>query len=298
MNEIITISEYRSPGEKPETIKVTLKDKEATGTFETGSFLDDDHKDRHHICISSAAGCQLQCTHCATTYAETPFERKLSPEEIIFQVSKAIRLRTDSNPKETHLGFMGNGDFMGNFEHAHRALSIIIENIRQGSMDIAEIGISTIGINEQKIPQLIELVQNSEIPVFLQYSAIHPDPDIRKRIIPLGNMKSTLPYLDEYAKKTGIPVRYNYPMIEGFNDTPETMDAIYHFINESPNQRTPKLSSFNPFPGVPYIPSQKDTIKGNEQYLRNKGLENVHTFIADPKAGCGLLRNQVITQKS
>jgi len=278
--------------------KVVFKDVEREGLFETGTFLKED-KSRHDICVSSMAGCNMGCKMCAIPYSEKPFERRLDAGELVEQVRFAINARAaDINGEVVNsVGFMGNGEPFGNFDSMMQAISELDE-----SDDLIDhVSISTMGINLQLLTRLADAQRGLRLPLNLQYSLITLLSDLRKRLIPLTTpLADAITALDSYSEKVGSPVKYNIPLIKGINNREDDLRGLLQFAKEKPQARRMKLSTFNPFPGVPYKPVSDEGVDRAAELLRSEGL-NIQVFKGDRDddvfASCGQLRNHIHCEK-
>ena len=113
---------YKSP---EGTIKYLVK-------LESGSMIEMvriPEKKRMTLCISSQAGCALQCTFCAT--GAQGFETNLTPDEIIGQLWLA-NFYQDDEPPITNVVFMGMGEPLLNFEPVIESAKIMKEQLAYG----------------------------------------------------------------------------------------------------------------------------------------------------------------------
>ncbi|MEO7521715.1 MAG: radical SAM protein, partial [Gemmatimonas sp.] len=106
--------------------------------IETVSIPDDD---RVTLCISSQAGCALQCAFCAT--GAMGFQRNLSPSEIAGQV-RELRMLTPPL-LATNIVFMGMGEPMMNWKAVAATLSLL-NDPRAIGIGARHITISTVGV--------------------------------------------------------------------------------------------------------------------------------------------------------
>ncbi len=154
--------------------------------------------------------------------------------------------------------------------------------------------VSTTGVR----PAGIELLADTEFGRSgigkIQYSLMSMNPSRRAALIPVGgSLENCGPRLDEYARKTGQPIKYNIPLIDGMNDSDEEAHEFARFIGAKPELRRAKISTFNPFPGVNMAPTPPDRVARFVDILRAEGVD-VKMFFGDvdPQifASCGQLR--------
>jgi 23S rRNA (adenine2503-C2)-methyltransferase len=172
--------------------------------------------ERNTICISSQAGCAMNCAFCAT--GQMGFIRNLSVGEIVGQVLFFAEKLKLEEKKLTNIVIMGMGEPFHNYDHVMKAIDII--NDSDGfQFGERRITISTVGI----IP-MIEKFTKAKRQINLAVSLHAPTSKIRDQIIP-SNKKYPLEQLIEtcktYTEKTGRRITFEYALIHGFNDSPE-----------------------------------------------------------------------------
>ena len=162
------------------------------------------------LCISSQAGCALQCAFCAT--GAMGFQRNLSPSEIAGQV-RELRL-LDPPLVATNIVFMGMGEPLMNWKAVDPTLSLL-NDARALGIGSRHITISTVGV----LPGIIALSERPE--QFRLAISIHaPSDELRKTLMPV-NTKYPLRDVIEAAKSFDRRVTFEYVMLGGVNDQPE-----------------------------------------------------------------------------
>src|ERR1051325_1530404 len=132
--------------------------------------------DRITLCISSQAGCALQCAFCAT--GAMGFSRNLDPYEIACQV-REMRL-LDPPIRVTNIVFMGMGEPLMNWTSVDAALSILNDPNGLG-IGARHITISTVGV----LPGIVALGARPE--QFRLAISIHaPSDDLRRELMPIN----------------------------------------------------------------------------------------------------------------
>lgn len=170
-------------------------------------------------CVSSQAGCPLNCAFCAT--GKRGFIRNLNEKEIVEQV---LTIQRDTGLKVTNIVFMGQGEPLLNLDNVLKALDIFNKDFQIGARRIT---ISTSGI----IPQIERLAQ-LELQSTLALSLHAPTSELREQIMPiekkypLAELKKAL---KNYTQKTGRRITIEYVLIKGLNDSLEVakQTAIY-----------------------------------------------------------------------
>lgn len=166
--------------------------------------------DRMTLCISSQAGCALQCAFCAT--GRMGFQRNLESWEIAGQV-REMRL-VDEPIRVTNVVFMGMGEPLMNWRSVDQALTIL--NAPGGlGLGARHITISTVGV----LPGIVALGQRPE--QFRLAISIHaPSDELRRSLMPI-NIKYPLADVIEAAKTFDRRVTFEYVMLRDVNDAPE-----------------------------------------------------------------------------
>ena len=243
------------------TIKYLVK-------LESGSMIEMvriPEKKRMTLCISSQAGCALQCTFCAT--GAQGFETNLTPDEIIGQLWLANFYQEDE-PPITNVVFMGMGEPLLNFEPVIESAKIMKEQLAYG-LSRKRITISTSGIT----PQIDKLCD--EIDVSLAISLHAPTNELRDEIVPINKkypisnlMNSCDNYLKSYDGKRSITIEYI--LIDGINDSEELARKLAKLLSNISCKIN--LIPFNPFEGSSYRRSKRKTIENFKKILMDKGF--------------------------
>lgn len=110
---------------------------------------------RNTVCLSSQAGCALNCDFCAT--GKAGLRRNLKYGEILEQLLFFARILKQSNEKISSVVFMGMGEPMLNYEEVMKAIDVI--NSKDGfNVGARHISISTVGI----IPGILKLAEEKK----------------------------------------------------------------------------------------------------------------------------------------
>ncbi|MCC6375837.1 MAG: 23S rRNA (adenine(2503)-C(2))-methyltransferase RlmN [Microbacteriaceae bacterium] len=177
------------------------------------------------LCVSSQAGCGMNCPFCAT--GQAGLTRNMSAAEIVAQVVRANCMIMDGelgDPK--HLGheaervsnivFMGMGEPLANYNRVIQAIRVLTDKKHGIGMSARGITVSTVGL----VPAIKKLSEES-IPVTFALSLHAPDDELRDRLIPVNSRWKVDEALDaakEYFDKTGRRVSIEYALIKDMND--------------------------------------------------------------------------------
>ena len=222
-------------------------------------------KKRMTLCISSQAGCALQCTFCAT--GAQGFEKNLTADEIIGQVWLA-----NFHEKEEHLitnvVFMGMGEPLLNFKPVIESAKIMKDQMAYG-LSRKRITISTSGIT----PQIDKLSESIDVSLAISLHA--PINKLRDEIVPINKkypiselIKSCKNYLAYYEGKRSITIEY--VLIDGVNDSPDLARKLTKLLSDISCKIN--LIPFNPFDGSNYKRSTNKTINEFKKILMDKGF--------------------------
>ena len=162
------------------------------------------------VCISSQAGCALQCAFCATW--AMGFVRNLSPWEIAGQVRELLLLDPPLRP--TNVVFMGMGEPLMNWRHVDVALTLLNDPAAMG-IGARHITVSTVGI----LPGIEALAARPE--QFRLAISVHAPLDaLRRQLMPI-NTKYPLADVIAAARVFARRVTFEYVLLGAVNDTPD-----------------------------------------------------------------------------
>ena len=247
---------------------------------------------RGTLCISSQVGCALNCTFCST--GAQGFNRNLSTGEIIGQVWQAARtLGHERNGvrRITNVVFMGMGEPLANFDAVAPALSLLRADLGFG-LAAKRVTVSTAGL----VPGIDRL--RDTIDVALAVSLHAPEDVMREKLVPLNRkypiaelMAACQRYVADKHKRT---VTFEYTLIDGVNDQPETARKLVKLLRRVPSKLN--LIPFNPFPGTAFRCSKPERISAFQQIVMDGGLIATvrKTRGDDIDAACGQLAGKVV----
>jgi len=161
-------------------------------------------------CISSQAGCALQCAFCAT--GAMGFARNLAAWEIAGQVRELMLLDPPLRP--TNVVFMGMGEPLMNWRNVDIALSLLNDPAAIG-IGARHITVSTVGV----LPGIEALAARPE-QFRLAISVHAPLDELRQKLMPI-NTKFPLADVIAAARTFVRRVTFEYVLLGGVNDTPD-----------------------------------------------------------------------------
>lgn len=237
--------------------------------------------DRVTLCISSQAGCALQCAFCAT--GAMGFQRNLTASEIAGQV-RELRMLTPPL-LATNIVFMGMGEPMMNWRGVDPTLSLL-NDARALGIGARHITISTVGV----LPGIIALSERPE--QFRLAISIHaPTDELRRTLMPV-NTKYPLAEVIDAAKKFDRRVTFEYVMLGGVNDAPEHAAQLAALARDC--RAFVNLIPLHPGGTMGFTPSSNNVINAFARGLRGRGIEAAirRSRGLDIAAACGQLRTE------
>ena len=240
---------------------------------------------RTTICISTQAGCAMQCIFCATGLQG--LKRNLSTSEILEQVLYFSKMR-----KITNVVFMGMGEPLANYENTIRSIKWLIDengfNLRQRGITI-----STVGLVDK-----IERLAQEKLQIGLTISLHAPNNELRKVLVPT-NLKTTIDELIDAGKKyqeiTRRRVTFAYALMEGINDHEEhATELASKLVNTATHVN---LVPYNPINTEKLRRPSMNRINRFAKILNEKGVNTTirHERGTEIAAACGQLNTSNLT---
>ncbi len=231
------------------------------------------------LCISSQAGCALQCAFCAT--GAMGFTRNLQMFEIAGQVREMQLL---SPPKEvTNIVFMGMGEPLMNWKAVDPTLTVLNSPAGLG-IGARHITVSTVGV----LPGIVALGERPE--QFRLAISIHaPNDELRQSLMPI-NTKYPLASVIDAAKVFDRRVTFEYVMLGGINDGAEQAIELADLAKEC--RAFVNLIPLHPGGAGDFTASSPQQIHWFARRLRAQGVEVAirKSRGMDIAAACGQLR--------
>jgi 23S rRNA (adenine2503-C2)-methyltransferase len=256
------------------------------------------HEDlRRTVCVSTEAGCQINCSFCATGHLG--FKRGLTSFEIFEQVLAFARELKIKNEKVTNVVFMGMGEPFLNYINVKEA--ILLLNDKEGfNLGQRHISVSTSGI----IPGIKSFTEeNWQINLAISLHA--PNNVLRSELMPINNtypIEELMAALDTYVLKTNRRLMIEYLLLGGINDDAKEAEALADLIHSYKN--ISRLSLVNL---IIYNPTKDNyghwdkfkapsslTLKKFEEILTKKGINWTRrvSFGSEIAGACGQLAGQ------
>lgn len=241
-----------------------------------------DH-DRATLCVSSQAGCKMNCYFCAT--GRMGFKGNLTAAEIMNQILSIPEPGdTNLNPL-SNIVFMGMGEPLDNWPEVKRAIEILTAPWGL-AWSPKRITVSTVG----KLPQVKNLLDETDVHVAI---SVHtPFMEEREQLMPAQKafpLKDVLNILRGYDFSKQRRLSIEYIMWMGVNDDmahARQLEKLLQGLDCRVN-----LIRFHSIPGVNLKPCSEERMIMFRNYLNSKGIiATIRTSRGeDIMAACGML---------
>lgn len=249
------------------------------------------YTDRTTVCISSQAGCGMNCPFCAT--GQAGLTRNLTAGEITEQIVAAASSCAESElpggpTRLSNIVFMGMGEPMANYNAVMRTLRNITDPAPHGlGISARSVTVSTVGLVNG-----IEKLMNESLPVTLAVSLHCPDDDLRDTLVPINSrwkIKEVLQAADAYAERTGRRYSIEYALIRDINDQTWRADLLGRLLKN--RNAHVNLIPLNPTPGSKWTASRPED---EAEFVRILESYGVPTTVRDTRGreiegACGQL---------
>ncbi|MFN3708008.1 23S rRNA (adenine(2503)-C(2))-methyltransferase RlmN [Microcella sp.] len=252
------------------------------------------------LCVSSQAGCGMNCPFCAT--GQAGLTRNMSAAEIVDQVVAANRAlargelggrkKGDETPdRVSNIVFMGMGEPLANYARLMTAVRTMVAPQPNGlGMSARNITVSTVGL----VPAIRKLA-DEKIPVTFALSLHAPDDQLRDELIPVNSRWKVDEALDaarEYFDKTGRRVSIEYALIKDMNDHAWRADLLAEkLLKRGRGWVHVNPIPLNPTPGSIWTASERSV---QNEFVRRLNDAGIPTTLRDTRGkeidgACGQL---------
>jgi 23S rRNA (adenine2503-C2)-methyltransferase len=239
---------------------------------------------RQTICISTQAGCAVDCQFCLT--AQLGLIRNLTAGEILAQVLIPLEKNKEYLAPQTNIVLMGQGEPLLNFDNVMAAVRIILDPEAM-AVSPKHVTLSTSGI----IPGIEKLAEEPVRPK-LAISLNASSDKQRDALMPI-NKKYSLGALINACKK--YPLRnwehltFEYVLLGGANDSPDDARRVARLLAPLKSVKV-NLIPWNPGE-LPYHEPSNESVESFRRILTEK---NIPAFVRysrgrDVMAACGQL---------
>ncbi len=230
------------------------------------------YPERVTMCISSQAGCGMNCPFCAT--GQAGLTRNLSTAEIVEQVLAGARSlargEVAGGPgRVSNVVFMGMGEPLANYRAVVGAVRRLTEPAPAGlGIGARGITVSTVGL----VPRILDLAGEG-LPVTLAVSLHAPDDELRDTLVPVNTRWKVSEVLDAawaYGEATHRRVSIEYALIKDINDQRWRAELLAdllvgHLVHVN-------LIPLNPTPGSKWTASRPEDEAEFVRTLERRGV--------------------------
>lgn len=254
-----------------------------------------EYSGRTTLCLSSQAGCGMNCPFCAT--GQAGLTRNLSTAEVVEQVVAAQRSLAERHgtgpdaPRVSNVVFMGMGEALANYKAALAAVRRMVDPAPEGlGLSARGITMSTVGL----VPAVEKLAAEG-IPMTLALSLHAPDDELRDELVPINTRWKVGQALDAaraYFDATGRRVSIEYALIRDVNDHAWRADKLGTELNRRGRGWVHvNPIPLNPTPGSRWTASDPKVERTFVERLRAHGIPTTvrDTRGRDIDGACGQL---------
>src|SRR5216683_194944 len=239
---------------------------------------------RQTICISTQAGCAVDCHFCLT--AQLGLIRNLTAGEILAQALLPLEEQKAQLAAQTNVVLMGQGEPLLNFEPVMAAVRILLDPEGLG-ISPKHVTLSTSGI----VPGIERLAQEKVRPK-LAISLNASNDEQRDALMPINKkyqLSALMNACREYPLRSWEHLTFEYVMLGGVNDAAEDARRVVRLLAPLKSVKV-NLIPWNPGE-LPYRESSAERIEEFRRILVDRG---VPTFVRysrgrDVMAACGQL---------
>ena len=281
--------------QRPEIVKIlTSQDgtKKALLRLEDGLFIESvliPGKSHWTICLSTQAGCAMDCKFCLT--ASQGFKRNLLPSEITGQLL-ALKHETPAGIDIKNIVMMGMGEPLANYENTLKTINILTCDFGLGISN-RKITVSTCGL----APRIVQL--GKDICINLAVSLNAPNDEIRNKLMPI-NKKYPLEVLLDACRQYPMPGRrlltFEYILIDGVNSSVQDARKLAALLKGLRCKLN--LIVFNEYPGGAFKSPRPEEVAVFQQVLLDRHYTTMvrKSKGSDILAACGQLSGAENTQ--
>ncbi|MEY3971679.1 MAG: rRNA ((2503)-C(2))-methyltransferase RlmN [Actinomycetota bacterium] len=236
------------------------------------------YPNRITLCISSQAGCGMNCPFCAT--GQAGLTRNLSAAEIVDQIVRAnaaiqageLGANKHSEERVNNIVFMGMGEPLANYNPVMQAIRTMLEPQPNGlGMSARNITVSTVGL----VPAIQKLA-DEDLPITFALSLHAPDDELRDELVPVNTRWKVDEALDAakaYFDKTGRRVSIEYALIKDMNDHNWRAELMAKKLNaRGKGWVHVNPIPLNPTPGSVWTASTPEQTNSFLKILENNGI--------------------------
>ena len=233
---------------------------------------------RDGLCISTQIGCAVGCTFCMT--GRDGLLRQVSSGEMVAQVVLGRRRRAVKR-----VVFMGMGEPSHNIDNVLEAIDLLGT---AGAIGHKNLVFSTVGDY-----RVFERLPLQRVVPALAISLHTTRAALRAELLPKAPAIDPAELVDlaeQYARRTGYPIQYQWTLIDGINDSEAEMDGIVRLLTGK--YAIMNLIPYNATAALSYRRPPLERVTALAHYLHARGIRTTVRNSAgqDVDGGCGQLR--------
>lgn len=233
---------------------------------------------REGLCVSTQVGCAVGCVFCMT--GRTGLIRQLGSAEIVAQVVLGRQRRPVRK-----VVFMGMGEPAHNLDAVLEAIELLGTS---GAIGHKSLVFSTVGD-----PRVFERLPRGAVKPALALSLHSTDAALREQLLPRAPRIPPADLValgDDYARRTGYPIQYQWTLLEGINDGPAELDGLVRLLQG--RYAVLNLIPYNAVDDLPFRRPSWDRAREMARELHRRGVLTKLRQSAgqDIEGGCGQLR--------
>lgn len=238
---------------------------------------------RQTICISTQAGCAVDCHFCLT--AQLGLIRNLTSGEILAQVLLPLEEQKARLAPQTNVVLMGQGEPLLNYEPVMAAVRILLDPEGVG-LSAKHVTLSTSGI----VPGIERLAEEKVRPK-LAISLNASNDGQRDALMPINRKYPLATLLDacrRYPLRPWERLTFEYVLLGGVNDSPEDARRVVRLLAHI--RAKVNLIPWNPGE-LPYREPEPERVEEFRRILSEKGVPVFVRYSRgrDVMAACGQL---------
>jgi 23S rRNA (adenine2503-C2)-methyltransferase len=239
---------------------------------------------RQTICISTQAGCAVDCQFCMT--AQLGLVRNLTPGEILAQVLLPLEEHKETLTPQTNVVLMGQGEPLLNFDNVTAAMRILLDPTGVG-LAPKHVTLSTSGI----VPGIEKLAQEKVRPKLA--ISLNASSDAQRDVLMPINKKYPLEKLlaacRNFPRGSREYLTFEYVLLGGVNDTAEDARRVARLMSGLGRVKV-NLIPWNPG-SLPYHEPEEKSIERFHKILLEKSIPVFTRYSRgrDVMAACGQL---------
>ena len=253
-------------------------------------------KDHFTLCVSSQAGCAMDCRFCLT--AQKGLTRNLTMAEIVGQIREAriyVKSRGMDPLKLSNIVFMGMGEPLANYENLIRSIAVLCDTDYGMKFSARRITVSTSGL----VPKIAMLGEDTEVNLAVSLNAV--DNETRSKLMPINNtypMEMLLDACRNFTMKPRNKITFEYILMKDVNDSDAHARKLVKIL--TPIRAKVNLIPFNEHEGAPFKRPSNNRIHAFLQILLDRNMTAIirKSKGDDISAACGQLKAEALPNMS